>query len=110
MTVTSLTSLPAGTKNRTRLVPALELLSSILGQKLTLIELVNLCDGLEVPIVTTQGQPNHAVRALSWTGSVKTDDLPAGTFPGRFKGTEALTRDGLVSLVNYLSATGPEAA
>lgn len=107
MTVPQITSHSAGTTHRTRLVRVLELANRNREQKLTLSALVKLCDSPElgIKIVTTQGAPNYKVRGLSWVESVTGDRQPGGAFPGRFKGSEALTADGLRSLLNYLAAT-----
>lgn len=110
MTVPQITSHSAGIKNRTRLVPFVDIANRVLEQKVTLEHVVKAADGLDVPIVTTQGQRNRQVEALSWAHSVTGDPIPGGPYPARFKGTEAFTRDGAISLLNYLQATAPEVA
>jgi len=71
------------------------------GVRLTPKALADLLIGLEIPIVRKQGAPAWAFRALGESD---------GPYPGQFNGTEALTDDGLTTLLNYLGATSPEAA
>ena len=110
MTVPQITSHSAGISHRTRLVPFVEHANRVVEQKVTLRQVIDLADGLEIQIVKTQGRVNRQVEALSWAHSVTGDPTPAGEFPGRFSGTEAFTRDDAISLLNYLQATAPEAA
>jgi hypothetical protein len=90
-----------GTEHRTRLPKVLGIAREKSGHLLTPKQLVELLDGLDIPIVRKQGAPAWQFRALGAND---------GPYPGRFNGTEALTDDGLTSLLNYLDATSPEAA
>ncbi|MEY4371430.1 MAG: hypothetical protein RL219_199 [Actinomycetota bacterium] len=101
MTHHTITDQTAGTGHRTRLAKIPDIAFRHCGVRLTHKAVVDLCDGLNIQFVRKQGAPAWAVRALG---------DPDGPFPGRFNGTEALTDDGLTSLLNYLSATAPEAA
>jgi len=101
LTVPQLAGHLTGTTDRTRLPAVLVIANQYAAQKMTMRHLIDLLDGLNIPIVRKQGAPAWQVRALG---------DPDGPFPGRFNGAEALTADGLQSLVNYLTATSPEAA
>lgn len=101
MTVPQLAGHSTGKTERTRLPAVLGIANRYAAKKMTMRHLIELLDGLNIPIVRKQGAPAWVVRAL---GEVD------GPWPGRFNGTEALTDDSLTSLVNYLTATSPEAA
>jgi hypothetical protein len=101
LTNRTLTSRTTGTGNRTRIPKVIDIAFCHCGVRLTPKALVELCDSLNIELVRKQGAPAWSVRALG---------DPDGPFPGRFNGTEALTDDGLTSLLNYLGATAPEAA
>lgn len=101
MTVPQLAGHSTGTNDRTRLPAVLGIANRYAAKKMTMRHLVELLDGLNIPIVRKQGAPAWQVRALGESD---------GPFPGRFNGTEAITNDGVQSLVNYLTATSPEAA
>lgn len=101
MTVPQIAGRSASTGNRTRLPQVMDIAFRHCGVRLTPKALVDLLIGLEIPIVRKQGAPAWAFRALG---------DPDGPYPGQFKGSEALTDDGLQTLLNYLSATSPEAA
>jgi len=101
LTVPQLAGHSTGKSDRTRLPKVLGIANGLAAQKMTMRHLIDLLDGLNIPIVRKQGAPAWVVRALGEAD---------GPWPGRFNGTEALTADGLQSLVNYLTATSPEAA
>jgi hypothetical protein len=101
LTVPQIAGHSTGSSNRTRLAQVPDIAFRQCGIRPTLKQCVDICDGLNISIVRKQGAPAWAVRALG---------DPDGPFPGRFNGTEALTADGLQSLLNYLNATSPEAA
>ena len=101
MTVPQLAGHSTGKTNRTRLPAVMDIAFRHYGVRLTPRTLADLLIGLEIPIVRKQGAPAWAFRALGESD---------GPYPGQFNGTEALTDDGLTTLLNYLGATSPEAA
>lgn len=108
MTVPQSVNRTADSTDRTRLNRLPDIAFRHCGVRVQLVDIVQICDGLEVPFVFKQGQPADAVVRLSWTDRTFREE--AGPFPRRFRGTEALTDDGLRSVLNYLSATSPEVA
>lgn len=108
MTVPKVAGHSTGTTNRTRLPKVIDIAFRHCGVRPELADVVRICDDLNVPFGFKQGQPSESVVRLSWTDRSRT--VEAGPFPGRFRGTEALTADGLQIVLNYLSATSPEAA
>jgi hypothetical protein len=101
LTVPQIAGKSAGIGNRTRLPKVMDIAFRQCDVRLTPKALADLLIGLNIPIVRKQGAPAWAFRALG---------DPDGPYPGQFNGTEALTDDGLTALLNYLSATSPEAA
>jgi hypothetical protein len=101
LTVPQLAGHSTGTNDRTRLLAVLGIANQYAAKKMTMRHLVDVLDGLNIAIDRKQGTPAWQVRALGESD---------GPFPGRFNGTEAITNDGVQSLVNYLTATSPEAA
>ena len=98
MTVPKVAGHSTGTTNRTRLPKVIDIAFRHCDVRLTPATLADLLIGLEIPIVRKQGAPAWSIRALG---------DPNGPYPGQFNGTEALTDDGLQSLLNYLTATKP---